>query len=124
LKVGNTIILPKLFTLPLPLKQVLLWSVFVNFLKLNKEVQKEFELIIKEKSGHSPAWFSIARTVTKIKADVLFVQDKNDNMTPYSDVEPLIKANHSNFRFILTEGLGHRRIYRDSKVAKAILDFF
>lgn len=97
---------------------------FFKTLKLDEKIQKEFELIIEEKSGHPPSWFSIARAAKNIKADVLFLQDKYDHMTPFSDVESVMKANHTNFKFVLTEGLGHRRIYRDNKVAKTILDFF
>lgn len=97
---------------------------FFEFLKLEKKVQREFEKIIEEKSGHPPSWFSIARSAKNIKANVLFIQDKYDDLTPFSDVESIIYANHSNFNFILTEGLGHRRIYRDNKVANTIIDFF
>ncbi|MGI8598849.1 MAG: alpha/beta hydrolase [Chitinophagaceae bacterium] len=94
-----------------------------QILKLNDEVQEEFHKIIEEQSGHSTEWFSIVRAAQNIKNQVLFLQDKNDNMTPYCDIEPLIEKNYSNFRFIITEGLGHRRIYRDNKVVKAIIDF-
>lgn len=99
-------------------------STFVNFLRLDEEVQQEFNKVIEDKGGYPPAWYSIARASEQTKATVLFFQDKDDEMTPLSDVEPIIKANHPNFKFVLTEGLGHRRIYRDNKVAKAILDFF
>jgi pimeloyl-ACP methyl ester carboxylesterase len=99
-------------------------STFFHFLRLDNEVRSEFDKVIEEKGGYPPAWYSIARAAEHIKATVLFFQDKDDHMTPLSDVDPIIKANHSNFKFILTEGLGHRRIYRDNKVSKAIIDFF
>lgn len=97
---------------------------YFKFLRLDQEARKEFDKIIEEQNGYSPAWYSIARAAENIKATVLFFQDKDDEMTPLSDVEPIIKENHPNFKFILTEGLGHRRIYRDNKVSKAIIDFF
>lgn len=96
---------------------------FFDYLKLDAGVRKHFDNIIEEKSGHPPAWFSVTRAATNIKAQVLFCQDKDDNMTPLRDVEELIKKQYPNFLFYLTEGLGHRRIYRDNKVAKAIIHF-
>jgi hypothetical protein len=30
---------------------------------------------------------------------------------------------HFNIEFIVTKGLGHRRIYRENKVSKAIIEF-
>jgi esterase/lipase len=97
---------------------------FFKFLQMNNYVRKEFDNVIEERGGYAPSWYSLARVSEHIKATVLFFQDKDDEMTPLSDVEPIIKANRPNFKFILTEGLGHRRIYRDNKVAKAIIDFF
>jgi hypothetical protein len=32
-------------------------------------------------------------------------------------------AQYPNINFLITEGLGHRRIYRDSNIAKAVIDF-
>lgn len=96
---------------------------FFKFLQLDNSVRKEFDAIIEEQSTHPPSWFSIARAARHIKARVLFFQDRHDNMTPLSDVEPIIKASHPNFTFVITEGLGHRRIYRDNKVSKQIIEF-
>jgi hypothetical protein len=53
----------------------------------------------------------------------LWCHDKDDDMTPLSDVEPIIEKGYSNFKFFITEGLGHRRIYRDNKVSKEVIDF-
>jgi pimeloyl-ACP methyl ester carboxylesterase len=97
---------------------------YFKFLGMDNDVRKEFDRVIEERGGFPPRWYSITRAAEQIKASVLFFQDKDDEMTPLSDVEPLIKANHSNFKFVLTEGLGHRRIYRDNKVSKAVIEFF
>jgi hypothetical protein len=96
---------------------------FFQFLKLDEGVRNEFDKIIEEQSGHPPSWFSVARVAPHIKAQVLWAQDKEDDMTPFKDIEPVIKAKHPNFKFLITHGLGHRRIYRDHKVVKAIVDF-
>jgi pimeloyl-ACP methyl ester carboxylesterase len=96
---------------------------FFKLLRLDSEVREHFDNIIEEKGKRPPRWYSVSRAASHIKAEVLFLQDKNDHMTPLSDVEPIIEKNHPNFHFVISEGLGHRRIYRDSKSAKTILDF-
>jgi pimeloyl-ACP methyl ester carboxylesterase len=96
---------------------------FFKFLKLDKEVRREFDKLITELGGKPPGWYSISRAAKNIKAQVLFLQDTNDEMTPLSDVEPIMEKNYPNFHFIISEGLGHRRIYRDNKSLKAIIDF-
>ena len=97
---------------------------FFKFLRLDGEVRKKFDLIIAKKSGHPPQWFSMSRIAKNIKAEVLWLQDKDDHMTPLSDVEPIIKENYPNFNFLISEGLGHRRIYRDNNSHRAIIKFF
>ncbi|HVE60874.1 MAG TPA: alpha/beta fold hydrolase [Chitinophagaceae bacterium] len=97
---------------------------FFTYLKLNGEVRKEFDSIINQKSGHSSEWFSIVRAAKFIKAKVLWLHDKDDHMTPLSDAQTIIEKKYPNFEFYITEGLGHRRIYRDNKVGKKVIEFF
>ena len=58
-----------------------------------------------------------------IRAKVLWIQDEDDDITPMSDVLKVKAENYSNIEFVITKGLGHRRIYRDNKVTKSIVDF-
>ena len=74
-------------------------------------------------SGQQVSWFSIRRALQKIKAKTLWLHDEEDKITPLKDVYPIKKESHPNIRFVITKGLGHRRIYRDSQVVKIITDF-
>jgi pimeloyl-ACP methyl ester carboxylesterase len=96
---------------------------FFQFLQLDGEVRKEFNDVIKKMGGHPPEWFSIARAAQHIKAKVLWLQDEDDHMTPMKDVKPIIEKNYPGFQFRISQGLGHRRIYRDNHSYKAIIDF-
>jgi esterase/lipase len=96
---------------------------FFRFLKLPDEIRPEFESIIAENSGHDSGWFSVARAIGSVKASILLCQDKEDDMTPMKDIEPIISKGYPHVQVMITEGLGHRRIYRDNKVSKAIIDF-
>ena len=96
---------------------------FFKFVKLDHAVRKEFDRLITQIGGHPPEWYSVARTASHLKARVLFLQDKDDFMTPLSDVKPIMDRNYPNFQFIISEGLGHRRIYRDSQSLKKIMEF-
>jgi len=97
---------------------------FFEFIKLDDaEVRKEFEEIITQMSGHPVSWFSIHRAVKKIKARILWFHDRDDKVTPLKDVLRIKQENRPNIKFVITKGLGHRRIYRDANVGKAIVSF-
>ena len=82
----------------LPVKQKQLLIIFFKFLQLDPSLRPEFESIIKEMGGKSHEWFSISRAASQIRAQVLFLQDKEDLQTPYSDVEPIMKKKSSQFQ--------------------------
>ncbi|MFT3674548.1 MAG: alpha/beta fold hydrolase [Chitinophagaceae bacterium] len=86
-------------------------------------VQREFEQIITEIGGHPSSWFSVARAVETMNIPVLWVHDKDDAITPIADVEPVIQTNQPHIQFMITEGLGHRRIYRDHSVINRVIQF-
>ena len=74
-------------------------------------------------SGQLPSWFSIRRAMKNIKASVLWIHDEDDKITPISDVLKVKEDNLSQIEFMLTRGLGHQKIYRDTTVKNAILNF-
>ncbi len=96
---------------------------FFKFLKLDPSIRPEFDKVIIKKGGVSPAWYSIRRAMKHIRAEVLWLHDEDDDTTPLSDVLKVKAENFPNIKFVITKGLGHRRIYRDNKVTKMIVDF-
>ncbi len=99
-------------------------DLFFQFLHMEDEtVRKEFETIIYRVSGHPASWFSIPRALKKIKAQILWLHDEDDKTTPLKDVYKVKKENYANIQYVITKGLGHRRIYRDADVSKRIVEF-
>lgn len=97
---------------------------FFQFLQIkDNEVRKEFDRIVLQTSGKPIEWYSITRAMPAIKASVLWAHDRDDQMTPLTDALKVKDANYPNVKFVITSGLGHRRIYRDGKVAEAVVNF-
>lgn len=96
---------------------------FFSYVKLDADVRKEFDMLITQVNNQPPSWYSVSRIANDIKAQVLFLQDKNDNLTPLSDVEPIMAKGYPNFTFIITEGLGHSKIYRDEGTRNSVIRF-
>lgn len=97
---------------------------FCKFLKIQPEVQVAIRQLIYNKKQRWPEWYSIRRALQHIHADVLWIHDRDDDVTPWADAERVQEDAHTHVRFLLTKGLGHRRIYRDNQVKKAVFDFF
>ena len=94
-----------------------------KFLQLDDEVRKEFDQLIHEKAGVGPEHFSVARAMKNIKGPVLWFHDEEDDLTPIKDALKARDAGFTNLEFIITKGLGHRKIYRDNKVVKRSIEF-
>jgi pimeloyl-ACP methyl ester carboxylesterase len=95
-----------------------------KMLKLNNQkLRTAVDDHINKISGHKTEWFSIRRAIKNIKADILWIHDEDDEITPISDV---LKAKEDKIPYVtykITKGLGHRKIYRDETVKKAVMDF-
>jgi pimeloyl-ACP methyl ester carboxylesterase len=96
---------------------------FFDLLELKNEVRKEFDKLIAQLGGYPAEWYSVHRAVKNIKAQILWLHDEDDLQTPINDALNVKKENLPHVTFIITKGLGHRRIYRDHKVMQQILDF-
>ena len=96
---------------------------FVRFIHLDEEVQKEFARLIEKANNRPLAWYSVGRAAANIKAQVLFLQDRKDYITPLFDVQPIIDKHYPNFRFVISDGFGHSRIYRERQTVQAVVDF-
>ncbi len=98
---------------------------FLRDMKIkDREVKAYFYANIERLSGYSIDWFSINRCAATIKGSILWVHDREDKITPVEDAIIVEKYQLPNFRFLFTDGLGHRRIYRDEKVVNEVLHFF
>lgn len=89
----------------------------------NKKVRAEFDNIIFEMSGQKPEWFSVNRAISNINAKVLWVHDEYDDTTPLTDALKTKDQRLPNIEFVVTRGLGHKRIYSDEEVMNRIIDF-
>lgn len=98
-------------------------NLFFKFLQLNGEVRKEFDQLIFDKAGVWPDHFSIRRAMNHIKGPVLWFHDEDDELTPLPDALAARDDKHDNLEFIITKGLGHRKIYRENKVLRKSVEF-
>lgn len=89
----------------------------------DEQVKKEFDNIIYEKGGQKTEWYSIRRAMRNINASVLWFHDEEDDVTPCNDALKVKDENFPNIRFVITRGLGHRKIYSDSSIRKQVLAF-
>jgi esterase/lipase len=96
---------------------------FCRFLKIDDKVKQQMENLIYEKSGILAKDFSVSRVASKIKANILWIHDEDDEITPWSDAEKVQQMHLPNYKFMLTKELGHRKIYRDNKVTKSVFEF-
>ena len=92
-------------------------------LQLRPNLMQRIDRLIEQRSSHSVSWFSVNRVVKQLSNPILWVHDRSDEITPLSDTEPTQSLSLPNVEFHLTEGLGHRRIYRDPVVCAEIVRF-
>jgi alpha-beta hydrolase superfamily lysophospholipase len=95
-----------------------------KFLQINDEtVRMEFDRLIFNKSGHAPKWYSIKRAMKNIKANILWIHDEDDEVTPLKDALLVKEESFHNIQFVITKGLGHQRIYKDAAIKNRIVQF-
>ena len=98
-------------------------NLFSKIVDLKKEVRIAINDLILEKSGKPTSFYSLKRIVPKLENKILWVHDKNDKITPLSDMESLMIDQLIHVEFIITEGFGHSRIYKEKEVIGSVIAF-
>jgi len=96
---------------------------FFTLLGIDPKVRPPFDQLIFNIAGVRPAHFSIRRAMQHIQAQVLWFHDEQDDMTPLADALKVRDDHHPHLSFVITQGLGHRAIYRDNQVMKRVIEF-
>ena len=96
---------------------------FFHFLHLNDDIREEFDEIVFRKGNLRAEHYSIKRAAKNIRAKILWIHDEEDEMTPLRDALKVKDDNHDHIEFVITKGYGHRRLYRENKVVKQVMDF-
>jgi pimeloyl-ACP methyl ester carboxylesterase len=96
---------------------------FSKIVGLKEQVIKTIDNLILERSGKPTSFYSLNRIVPTLSNQILWVHDQNDKITPLADVQPLIDQQPSHVEFVITNGLGHSRIYKEEKVIDKVVDF-
>jgi len=98
-------------------------GMFCKFFNLSNKVKIAIHDFIEKRSGKKIEHYSIPRISRKIKNSILWIHDRDDDITPIRDVEGLINEKPSNIEFHITSGLGHRKIYKDPEIIKKVVQF-
>jgi pimeloyl-ACP methyl ester carboxylesterase len=97
---------------------------FYGLLSIDQKIRTAFELLIKEKTHESINDISVSYAIKYINAPILWIHDKDDKVCLYEDVVPILNGHPANIQFVITEGLGHSRIYKEASISNTIDLFF
>ena len=100
-------------------------NVFYRFseqLQFSDKVTEQMIQTVEKKFGMNLESYSSSMSLEHLKMPLLIVHDKDDKETPFIYSKDLHEiANNS--ELLLTTGLGHHRILRDSKTVQHIVQF-
>ena len=89
----------------------------------NKKLKNAIDAEILKRGGQITGWYSIRRAIKNIDAEVLWIHDTDDDVTPFCDVEHVMNDNHAHVEFMITTALGHRQIYKNDAVKTRVVSF-
>lgn len=96
---------------------------FFKQLQLTEKIRTDFNKLLINFANKPIDYFSIGRALLNVEANVLWIQDTDDLICPYTDAQKVQQLQLPKLKFILTKGLGHNRIYREKSTVNTAIDF-
>lgn len=101
-------------------------TTFANFFKmmhLNEVTIAAFNQEVSSRTSHSIAHFAADRALANYPGPLLWVHDETDLVCPYEDIIEFKENAPSNIDFLITNGLGHNKVYKTAEVMDHIMAF-
>lgn len=101
-------------------------TTFDNFFKMmhfNQVTKVAFINQVLSLTAHKVEYFASDRALANYKGPLLWVHDQEDLVCPYKDLEEFQKNAPNNVEFLITNGLGHNKVYKTAEVMDQIMAF-
>ncbi|GAB5382695.1 MAG: alpha/beta fold hydrolase [Aliiglaciecola sp.] len=95
---------------------------FANFIGMSQSVIKRFVEGVEKTVGIPFAQIDLVARAAELKQPLLLVHDSDDKEIPISDAQQLAHA-VENSTLVCMQGLGHRKIMRDSVMIDTVVNF-
>lgn len=96
---------------------------YFQMMHFSKEIQTAFLDQLKKRTALPLSYFEADRAIENFKGPLLWVHDKGDRVCPYKDLENFIQKAPDNIKFLITNGLGHNKVYKTPSVIDQIIAF-
>ena len=101
-------------------------TTFANFFKmmhLNEVTKAAFLQDVSNRTSHTMDYFAADRALANYKGPILWVHDEKDMVCPYEDIINFKENAPSNIKFLITNGLGHNKVYKTAEIMDQIMTF-
>jgi len=101
-------------------------TTFDNFFKMmhfNQVTKDAFINQVLSLTAHKVEYFASDRALANYKGPLLWVHDQEDLVCPYKDLLAFQKNAPNNVEFLITNGLGHNKVYKTAEVMDQIMAF-
>jgi pimeloyl-ACP methyl ester carboxylesterase len=95
---------------------------FARWHGMPERVREAMQAAIEERFGVRWSQLDVAKLAPRLRAPALVIHDRDDRTVPWAEATRFARL-WPQARLLLTQGLGHRRILEDEKVAHAAADF-
>lgn len=116
--------LPKLVAIGMPCRMRDVFQHFADLIRLSPQAHKKVERRVEQLSNMQIDDMSNDKMLANEHVErLLIVHDRNDKVVPFSDAKEVFEANHDKAKMLITNGLGHFRLAKDSKVVDRVVRF-
>lgn len=101
-------------------------TTFANFFKmmhLNEVTKAAFLQDVSNRTSHTVDHFAADRALANYNGPILWVHDEKDMVCPFEDIIHFKEKAPSNIKFLITNGLGHNKVYKTAEVMDQIMTF-
>jgi pimeloyl-ACP methyl ester carboxylesterase len=101
-------------------------TTFNNYFKMmhfNDNIKAAFLSVLSNNTNHPITHFEADRAIQKYTGSILWVHDTDDKVCPYKDLIKFQEIAPKNINFLITNGLGHNKVYKSQGVIDKIMSF-
>lgn len=96
---------------------------FFTMMHFNEVVRNAFIAEMGKHTEHPISFFEADRALQHYKGSLLWVHDEEDSVCPYKDLKDFQNNASENIKFLITNGLGHNKVYKTQAVIDKIMAF-